>query len=492
MRYTREQACLAWLAQGMLGSRRLKKLLDEYGSAEAAYDAFQRDHGASLQNRISDYSLSLLRASASREKLHDMLVTMRKWNMGLVSMADDMYPESLRNIPEPPYMLFYQGDLRAAEGRCITVIGSRSATVAGIAATKSLCRDLSKQGVCIVSGLAVGIDAAAHEGCLDGGSPTIGVAASGLNVPYPSENVALKARILSQGGLLLSEYPPDMQSSKYVFAARNRILAGLGHAVVLMEARIRSGSMLTVHHALDQGKDVFAYPGIPDAPMSEGAHQLLREGAVYFTSAKDILEDMDWQPAASIPKRQDTGQPRPAPRKKEARIRSGSMLTVHHALDQGKDVFAYPGIPDAPMSEGAHQLLREGAVYFTSAKDILEDMDWQPAASIPKRQDTGQPRPAPRKKETQPAPAKAPKAPPVMEQKAPPPEPPKTPEIPLPPMDDVQKRIYDALADGERSFDQLASQTGLDASKLMASLTMLQILGAVKPLPGKSYCRATE
>ena len=173
MRYTREQACLAWLAQGMLGSRRLKKLLDEYGSAEAAYDAFQRDHGASLQNRISDYSLSLLRASASREKLHDMLVTMRKWNMGLVSMADDMYPESLRNIPEPPYMLFYQGDLRAAEGRCITVIGSRSATVAGIAATKSLCRDLSKQGVCIVSGLAVGIDAAAHEGCLDGGSLTI-------------------------------------------------------------------------------------------------------------------------------------------------------------------------------------------------------------------------------------------------------------------------------------------------------------------------------
>lgn len=318
-----------------------------------------------------------------------------------------MYPESLRNIPEPPYMLFYQGDLRAAEGRCITVIGSRSATVAGIAATKSLCRDLSKQGVCIVSGLAVGIDAAAHDGCLDGGSPTIGVAASGLNVPYPSENVALKARILSQGGLLLSEYPPDMQSSKYVFAVRNRILAGLGHAVVLMEARIRSGSMLTVHHALDQGKDVFAYPGIPDAPMSEGTHQLLREGAVYFTSAKDILEDMDWQPAASIPKRQDTGQPRHAPRKRE----------------------------------------------------------------------------------TQPTPAKAPKAPPVMEQKAPPPEP---PEIPLPPMDDVQKRIYDALADGERSFDQLASQTGLDASKLMASLTMLQILGAVKALPGKSYCRATE
>ena len=114
------------------------------------------------------------------------------------------------------------------------------------------------------------------------------------------------------------------------------------------------------------------------------------------------------------------------------------------------------------------------------------------AAGVALGPDTGQPRPAPRKRETQPAPAKALKAPPVMEQKAPPPEPPKAPEIPLPPMDDVQKRIYDALADGERSFDQLASQTGLDASKLMASLTMLQILGAVKALPGKSYCRATE
>ena len=112
MRYTREQACLAWLAQGMLGSRRLKKLLDEYGSAEAAYDAFQRDHGASLQNRISDYSLSLLRASASREKLHDMLVTMRKWNMGLVSMADDMYPESLKHSRTTVHALLSGGFAR--------------------------------------------------------------------------------------------------------------------------------------------------------------------------------------------------------------------------------------------------------------------------------------------------------------------------------------------------------------------------------------------
>lgn len=416
MRYTREQACLAWLSQGMIGGKRLKKLLTEYGSAEALYDAFQRDNGASLQNRISDYSLSLLQDGASREKLHEMLVTMQQWNMGLVTMEDEMYPASLRNIAEPPYLLFYQGDLRVAEQKCITVVGSRSATIAGIAATKALCRDLSEQGVCIVSGLAVGIDAAAHEGCLDGGSPTIGVAASGLNVPYPSENVALKARILAQGGLLLSEYPPDMQASKYVFAVRNRILAGLGNAVVMMEARIRSGSMLTVHHALNQGKDVFAYPGIPEAPMSEGAHQLLREGAVYFTSAQDILEDMGWRPvgATLIPKRRDTGQ-----------ARSASKRTAAPPKAEKAQTNKKPKPPATPA-------------------EALEQEEARQA-----------------------------------------------PDEPLPPMNDEQKRIYDALADGERSFDQLASQTGLDASKLMASLTMLQILGTVKALPGKSYCRAT-
>lgn len=416
MRYTREQACLAWLSHGMLGGRRLKKLLTEYGSAEALYDAFQRDHGASLQNRVSEYSLSLLQESAPREMLHEMLLTMQQWQMGLVTMADELYPAALRNIAEPPYLLFYQGNLCAAERKCITVVGSRSATVAGIAATKALCRDLSEQGVCIVSGLAVGIDAAAHEGCLNGGSPTIGVVASGLNVPYPAENVALKARILAEGGLLLSEYPPDMQTSKYVFAVRNRILAGLGSAVVMMEARIRSGSMLTVHHALNQGKDVFAYPGIPDTPMSEGAHQLLREGAVYFTSAQDILEDMGWRTAGAeiVPKRQDTGQTRP----------SSKRSTVRQT-EKAQTPKKKPPVPPKEPPE--------------------------PTAETPEE----------------------------------------APVIPLPPMNDEQQRIYEALADGERSFDQLASQTGLDASKLMASLTMLQILGVVKALPGKSYCRAT-
>ena len=173
----------------------------------------------------------------------------------------------------------------------------------------------------------------------------------------------------------------------------------------------------------------------------------------------------------------------------EARIRSGSMLTVHHALDQQRCV-RLSGIPDAPMSEGASTPCGRRA-HFHKCEGYSGGHGLAARRKHPEAAGYGSAAPRTRK-ETQPAPAKAPKAPPVMEQKAPPPEPPKAPEIPLPPMDDVQKRIYNALADGERSFDQLASQTGLDASKLMASLTMLQILGAVKALPGKSYCRATE
>jgi DNA processing protein len=408
LRYSREQGCLAWLSHGLISGKHLASLLAQYGSAEAVYDAFMQDHGASIRDLMSPYSLSLLREHSSREQMHDMLVTMQKWDIGVISMKDAEYPGALRNIAIPPQVLFYQGNLAAMQGKCITVVGSRNATNAGISATHSVCRELSNAGVCIVSGLAVGIDTAAHKGCLDGASPTIGVASCGLNVPYPSDSVPLKERILSQNGLLLSEYPPDMRSSKYVFSARNRILAGLSSGVVLMEAMIRSGSMLTVQHALEQGKDVFAYPGIPGTTHSEGTHQLLREGAVFFTSARDILEDMGW--ADDLPEK-----PQRAERK--------------HVVPKSEPP------PKTPAKK------RRKPEASEPAKTALE---------------------------------------PVEEQAK--------PTMPLPPMNDEQKAVYEALSGGEMSFDQLAAQTKLNAPQLMSSLTMLQILGVIKALPGKSYC----
>jgi DNA processing protein len=149
--------------------------------------------------------------------------------------------------------------------------------------------------------MAVGIDAAAHQGCLDGASPTIALMACGLDIDYPSENHQLKQRVIEKNGLLLSEYPPGTPGLKWHFPVRNRLIAALGKALVMMEAQVRSGSMVTVQHALDQGKEVYAYPGNIGSEWAAGAHQLLREGASYFTSAQDILEDMRWDtaPAAS-------------------------------------------------------------------------------------------------------------------------------------------------------------------------------------------------
>ncbi len=410
MRYSREQGCLAWLSHGLISGKHLASMLAQYGSAEAVYDAFVHDHGASVRDMMSSYSLSLLRDHASREQMHDMLVTMQKWNIGVISMKDAEYPDALRNIAVPPQILFYQGNLAAMQGKCITVVGSRNATNAGISATHSVCRELSNAGVCIVSGLAIGIDTAAHTGCLEGISPTIGVASCGLNVPYPSDSVPLKERILSQNGLLISEYPPDMRSSKYVFSARNRILAGLSNGIVLMEAMIRSGSMLTVQHALEQGKDVFAYPGIPGTTHSEGTHQLLREGAVFFTSARDILEDMGW--ADDL-----TEKPRHTERM--------------HAMPKSEPS------PKAPAKKSRKPETPEPVE--TAFKPVEEQPE------------------------------------PIMS---------------LPPMSDEQKAIYEALSECEMSFDQLAARTKLNAPQLMSSLTMLQILGVIKALPGKSYCLA--
>lgn len=366
MRYTREDACRAWLAYGLIPADALTELLHEFGSAEAIYDRFIQKGACFLKGRVNDFGLSELTKAAPQKRMHAMLLTMQKHDIGILSQEDALYPDSLRDIQSPPALLFYRGDLRCLMGKCVTVVGSRKASVQGTEVTRKICCDLSRAGVTIVSGLAMGIDAAAHEGCLGGASPTAAVLACGIDVDYPVENVDLRERIVASGGLLLSECPLGARANKFVFQVRNRLMSGLGKALLLMESRIQSGSMLTVHHALDQGKEVFAHPGQPGTEWAEGAHQLLREGANYFTSAQDILEDLSWD----------------------------------------------------------------------------DDL------------------------------------PPTMQQKA-----------ALPAMTEEQHRIFRLLGQGEFSFDQLAAQTSLPPSTLSVELTMLQMMGVIKALPGKMYCR---
>lgn len=294
LRYTREDGCRAWLAHGMIPLSRMAALLEAFGSYEAIYDRFRSQGPSVLRGCVNEGQLALLGERAQPDAMHEMMLIMQRLEMGLLAPDDSAYPEALRNIQDPPSLLFCRGNPACLSGRLIAMVGSRKASRTGERATYAIAKELSANGVSIVSGLAMGIDTAALKGGLEGGTPVIGVAACGLDVDYPAANHGLKEQIIAAGGALISEYPPGTLPLRHHFAVRNRIMSGLSSAVLMMEGSIRSGSMLTVQHALDQGREVYAYPGEPGTVWAEGAHQLLREGANYFASARDVLEDMGW------------------------------------------------------------------------------------------------------------------------------------------------------------------------------------------------------
>ena len=295
MRSYNEKTCAAWLSSPLLPSDTLKKLLMHYQTAEAVFNAFLMKETECLDQIPKSY-LSSLQKNANPQVMEYYCMLMNKHKIQSILWGMDDYPENLQHISEPPCILFYQGNLTALQQqKKISFVGSRRASYKGIKATRRLAQELSERQVCIISGLARGIDAASHEGCLNGSSPTIAVLGCGLDTDYPKENSGLRQQILDSGGLILSEFAPGEKPLAWHFPIRNRIISGLGDALVVMEARRNSGSLITVQWALDQGKDVFAYPGDSEMPSYyEGNYQLLREGARFFVYANHILEDMNW------------------------------------------------------------------------------------------------------------------------------------------------------------------------------------------------------
>lgn len=283
----------AWLASACMPPETVRSLLETFGGAEACFTAFSNQNEA-FRNTVQPRFLRMLENNGTAENLKRTEELMDRHSIGVILYTDPLFPPELVQIDEAPAILFYQGDPTCLKNRKLSMVGSRAASYAGQKAAGKVAADLSRQGVTVVSGLACGIDAASHQGCIDGGSPTVAVTACGLDTVYPKSSIHLRNKILERGGLLISEYAPGEKPAGWHFPFRNRIIAGLGRALILIEARIRSGSMTSVRHALDQGKDVFVYPGDPSSDLFEGNHQLLREGATYFTSAEDILEDLHW------------------------------------------------------------------------------------------------------------------------------------------------------------------------------------------------------
>lgn len=225
----------------------------------------------------------------------------------LLPYPSPRYPSLLRPIADPPPILVVRGSPDALEGPAVAIVGARAATAYGLGVARDLAAGLARRGIVVVSGLARGIDAAAHQGALEAGGRTVAVQACGSDITYPPEHRALADRIAAAGAVI-SELPPGRPPRAMHFPLRNRLISGLSHGVVVVEARPRSGSLITARHALDQGREVLAVPGPVTAPTSAGPNALLRDGARPVTALSDVFEAVGLGDATLF--HPDPGRPR--------------------------------------------------------------------------------------------------------------------------------------------------------------------------------------
>jgi DNA processing protein len=218
-----------------------------------------------------------------------------KENVQIISIDSPTYPDSLKHITSPPPILFIKGVFRSdCLAKAVAIVGSRKATPYGKVMARKLAEDLAQAGITVISGLARGIDSAAHEGALTKEGYTIGILGCGIDLVYPPENRVLYDRI-AESGCLITEFSPGQPPFGFHFPQRNRIISALSSAVIVVEASLKSGALITVDLALEQGKEVFAVPGPCLNKTSEGCHKLIKEGAMLVETANDILETLGWQ-----------------------------------------------------------------------------------------------------------------------------------------------------------------------------------------------------
>ncbi len=252
------------------------------------------------------------------------LLTQEKTAIQLLTYLDDAYPPLLREVPAPPPLLYVQGALPVLQQPQLAVVGSRHATRSGVTNAHAFSRDLAAAGFAITSGLALGIDAAAHQGALAGGGTTVAVMGCGLDRIYPRRHQELANSIINQGGVLVSEFAPSTPPQPSHFPRRNRIISGLSLGILVVEAAIKSGSLITARYGLEHNREVFAIPGSIHNPLSRGCHALIRQGATLVETSDDILQQLrGWMAEDSFVDREyrcDTQPMMPELTENEARV----------------------------------------------------------------------------------------------------------------------------------------------------------------------------
>ena len=272
----------------------IHRLYNYFGDIEEAFNA-------NLHELSQIDGLSVKKAETflrERDKIDPDKALYAIENRGIdyVTLEDDNYPRMLKQISDPPAVLYYKGDLFGCNlERTIAVVGSRKTTYHAKEAVSKILSELSGTDICIVSGLAAGIDTSAHTAALENNLKTIGVIASGFDFIYPTSNKNLYEKIEKGGGAVVTEYYPTFQPLKFRFPQRNRIVSGLSYGTLVAEASLKSGALITANLCLEQGRELMCIPGLISNPNTEGIYKLLKNGATLVTQAQDILEALNWE-----------------------------------------------------------------------------------------------------------------------------------------------------------------------------------------------------
>lgn len=354
----------------------------------------------------------------------EILETCHREKLHILTYRDAAYPVKLKNIPDPPVVLYYKGQLPELDGvPVIGVVGTRKASAYGLTTAKRMGYQIGKCGGIVVSGMAYGIDAMAMSGALTAGQMTVGVLGCGADIVYPLSNKSL-FRDVEQFGCILSEFPPGYPPGKWTFPKRNRIISGLSNGVLVVEAPEKSGALITARLAAEQGRDVFVVPGNIDQPSFVGSNRLLRDGAIMVSSGWELLSEY----VGLYPDKLHRDE------------------TPSHQTAYGDEVCKAAMQAEKPLPKVAQKAKLPGKKLNLKKNLEKKDIDNGPSSAY---SDVNKDQPI---------------------------------------LSEEQQRIVDALRNGPRLVDDVIAETGLTTGKLLGQLTMLELKGILQRLPGKRIC----
>lgn len=295
-----------WLALNLidgLGDESIRRLLLAFGSPAEIFSA----NAAALERVVKKKIAYNVVKGADENKIAATLKWLQERGNHVVTLADPDYPTLLLHIPDPPPLLYLKGKRDLLGSQALAIVGSRNATPQGLANAEAFAEAASNAGLCIASGMALGVDTAAHWGGLRGNASSIAIVGTGLDLVYPASNRKL-AHELAEKGALISEFPLGTPAIGSNFPRRNRIISGISRGCLVVEAALQSGSLITAKQALEQGREIFAIPGSIHSPLSKGCHQLIKQGAKLVESGEDILDELGYPCAQSSGR--DTVEPK--------------------------------------------------------------------------------------------------------------------------------------------------------------------------------------